>query len=97
MDKQANSADPYETPQNVESNQGLYCLHNVKVPTIHSLDKIIANIHSNLDIYTNIYILCVVSLDQTNISDCLQFSMQNIDMSCDLDRASRRSNVNVSQ
>ena len=96
MDKQANSADPYETPQNVESNQGLYCLNNVKVPTIHSLDKIIA-IHSNLDIYTNIYILCVVSLDQTNISDCLHFSMQNIDMSCDLDRASRRSNVNVSQ
>ena len=45
----------------------------------------------------NIYILSVVALDETNIYGCLHFSMQNIEMSCDLDRASKRSNVNVSQ
>ena len=44
-----------------------------------------------------IYILSVVTLDETNISGCLHFSMQNIEMSCDLDRTSWRSNVNVSQ
>ena len=44
----------------------------------------------------NIYILSVVALDETNISGCLHFSMQNIEMPCDLDRASRRSNFNVS-
>ena len=43
------------------------------------------------------YILSVVVLDETNISICLHFSVQNIKMSCDLYRASRRSNVNVSQ
>ena len=36
-------------------------------------------------------------LDETNISGCLHFSMQYIEMSCDLDPASRRSNINVSQ
>ena len=36
-------------------------------------------------------------LDETNISGYLHFSMQNIEMSFDLDRASKRSNVNVSQ
>ena len=45
----------------------------------------------------NIYILGAVALDETNISSCLHFSMQNIEMSCDLDRASRQSNVNVRQ
>ena len=34
--------------------------------------------------------LCVVSLDEINISGCLHFSMQNIEMSCNLDRASRQ-------
>ena len=38
---------------------------------------------------TNIYILSVVALDETNISGCLHFLMQNIEMSCDLDRASK--------
>ena len=32
-------------------------------------------------IYDNIYILSVVALDETNISGCLHFLMQNIDMS----------------
>ena len=45
----------------------------------------------------NIYILSVVALDETNISGCFHFSMQNIEMSCDLDHASRWSNVNASQ
>ena len=44
-----------------------------------------------------IYILSVVALDETNIPGCLHFSMQNIEMSCDLDCAFRQSNVNVSQ
>ena len=48
-------------------------------------------------IFYNIYILNVVALDETNIYGGLHFSMQNIEMSCDLDHASRRSNVNVSQ
>ena len=38
-----------------------------------------------LDIY--IEFLSVVALDETNISDCFHFSMKNIEMSCDLDRA----------
>ena len=50
-----------------------------------------------MGITTNIYILSVVDLDETNISGCLHFSMQNIEMYCDLDHASRWSNVNVSQ
>ena len=44
-----------------------------------------------------IYILSVVALDEANISGCLHFSMQNIEMSCDLDLVSRQSYVNVSQ
>ena len=40
---------------------------------------------------SNINILSVVALHESNIS------MQNIEMSFDLDRASRRSSVNVSQ
>ena len=43
------------------------------------------------------YILSSVALDETNMSGCLYFWMQNIEMACDLDHASRRSNVNVSQ
>ena len=44
-----------------------------------------------------IYILSVVALDVTNIFGCLHFSMQNIEMACDLYCTSERSNVNVSQ
>ena len=47
--------------------------------------------------FFNIYILSIVALDETNISSCLYFSMQNIEMSFDLELASRQSNVNVSQ
>ena len=46
--------------------------------------------------FVYIYILSVVDLDETNISGCLHFSMQNIEMSCDLDRAYRWSNINAS-
>ena len=52
---------------------------------------------SNWALFHNIYILSVVALDETNISGCLHFSMQNIEMSFDLDCTTRRSNVNVSQ
>ena len=52
---------------------------------------------NNLIVIANICILSVVAKDETNISGCLHISMQNIEMSCDLDRASRRSNVNISQ
>ena len=48
-------------------------------------------------LFSNIYILDVVFLDETNITGCLHFLMQNIEMSCDLDRASTANNVNVSQ
>ena len=41
----------------------------------------------------NIYILSVVALDETNIFGCLHFSMQNIEMSCDLDHTPRWSSV----
>ena len=43
----------------------------------------------------NIHILSVVALHEPNFSSCLHFTMQNIEISCDLDRASRRCNVNV--
>ena len=45
----------------------------------------------------HIYIVSVFALDETNISGCLHFSMQNIEMSCDLYCTSRRSKVNISQ
>ena len=44
-----------------------------------------------------IYILSVVALDQSDISSCLHFSKHNSEMSCDLNRAFRWSNVNISQ
>ena len=47
----------------------------------------------DLGTYHNIYILSVVALHESN----LHFSLQNIEMSCDLDHASRWSNVNISQ
>ena len=46
---------------------------------------------------TYIYILNVAALDETIIPSCLHFSMQNIEQSRGLGRASRRSNVNVNQ
>ena len=46
---------------------------------------------------TNIYILNVATLDETIIPSCLHFSMQNIEQSRGLGRASRWSNVNVNQ
>ena len=46
---------------------------------------------------TNIYILNVAALDETLILSCLHFSMQNIEQSRGLGRASRWSNVNVNQ
>ena len=57
-----------------------------------------SDILSGLNVSPNcyIYILSVVALDETNISGCLHFSMQNIEISCDLDGTSWRINVNVS-
>ena len=48
-------------------------------------------------IYAYIYILNVATLDETIIPSCLHFSMQNIELSRGLGRASRWSNVNVNQ
>ena len=49
--------------------------------------------------HTHIYILNVAALlvDETIIPSCLHFSMQNIEQSHGLGRASRWSNVNVNQ
>ena len=47
--------------------------------------------------FKNIYILNVAALDETIIPSCLHFSMQNIEQSRGLCRASRWSNVNVNQ
>ena len=44
-----------------------------------------------------IYILNVAALDKTIIPSCLHFSMQNIEQPRGLGRASRWSNVNVTQ
>ena len=48
-------------------------------------------------IIIDIYILNVAALDETIIPSCLHFSMQNIEQSRGLGRASRWSNVNVNQ
>ena len=45
----------------------------------------------------NINILNVAALDETIIPSCLHFSMQNIEQSRVLGRASRWSSVNVNQ
>ena len=50
-----------------------------------------------LELSHYIYILNVAALDETIIPSCLHFSMQNIDQSRGLGRASRWSNVNVNQ
>ena len=42
-------------------------------------------------------ILIVVALDEASISICLHFLTQNIDQSCDLDRATGWSNSNINQ
>ena len=49
----------------------------------------------SLQTLQNIYILNVAALDETIIPSCLHFSMQNIEPSRGLCRASRWSNVNV--
>ena len=54
-------------------------------------------ISKNLIHLINIYILNVAALDKTIIPSCLHFSMQNIEQSRGLGRASRWSNVNVNQ
>ena len=41
-------------------------------------------------------ILIVFALDETNLSNSLHFSMQNIEKSCDLNHPSWQSNVSVS-
>ena len=64
---------------------------------VHVKDKSLHQKSKLLILMLNIYILSAVALDETNISGCLHFSILNIEISCDLDRASRRSNVNVSQ
>ena len=49
----------------------------------------------NILLYINI--LNVAALDETIIPSCLHFSMQNIEQSRGLRRASRWSNVNANQ
>ena len=70
------------------------CIRKCHLMKSYAANNRIINI---TDAFQNIYILGVVVLDETKISGCLHFSMQNIEMSCYLDRASRWSNVNVSQ
>ena len=57
----------------------------------------IASYYKELLIKENIYIHNVAALDETIIPSCLHFSMQNIEQSRGLCRASRWSNVNVNQ
>ena len=45
----------------------------------------------------NIYSFIAISLDETSILVAVHFSMKNIYQSCELGRAVRRSNVDVSQ
>ena len=67
---------------------------NQKEESIYSTQRVRVGLYAW---YINIYILSVVVLHESNISSCLHFSTQNIEMSCDLDRVSRRRNVNTSQ
>ena len=48
-------------------------------------------------IFYNIYISIAIALDETNIFVAVHFSVKNINQSCDLVCALRRSNVDVSQ
>ena len=67
----------------------------------YKLNNLLKHKHSNKSSYkgliTYIYILNVATLDETIIPSCLHFSMQNIEQSRGLGRASRWSNVNVNQ
>ena len=61
---------------------------------IETLKRVVS---SNAILKHYIYILNVAALDETIIPSCLHFSMQNIEQSRGLGRASRWSNVNVNQ
>ena len=50
-----------------------------------------------LSLFYNIYILIVAAIDETIIPSCLHFSMQNIEQSRGLGRASGLNSVNVNQ
>ena len=54
-------------------------------------------VKSVLQLLMGIYILNVAALDETILPSCLYFSMQNIEQSRGLGRATRSSNVNVNQ
>ena len=47
--------------------------------------------------FFNIYIFIAIDLDETSILVAVYFSMKNIYQSCDLVRAVKRSNVDISQ
>ena len=65
---------------------------------MHWLKSVCASAQSDQSpSFQNIYILRAVALNETNISSCLHFSMQNIEMSCDVERPSGPSNIDVSQ
>ena len=59
----------------------------------YDCNYLICSMSVNVSVY--IYILNVATLDETIIPSCLHFSMQNIEPSRGLCRASRWSNVNV--
>ena len=61
-----------------------------KCSIFHIFKNMIFQRRQKVLLWNKIYILRVVALDETNIPGYLHFSMQNIEMSCDLD-------VNVSQ
>ena len=66
--------------------------------TWHILITFCIQIHVNIILpLTYIYIHNVATLDETIIPSCLHFSMQNIEQSRGLGRASRWNNVNVNQ
>ena len=54
---------------------------------LNQLSIILSKKYTILFVFSKIYILSVVALDETNISSCLHLSMQNVEMSCDLDHA----------
>ena len=72
-------------------------------PLLFDMKKIVFSAQStfknsgSVGAFFNIYILNVATLDETIIPSCLHFSMQNIEQSRGLGRASRWSNVNVNQ
>ena len=86
----------------------IYVIYNLTLGNERNGDEPIIPYHSqikhssnkfNQQFYniSNIYILNVAALDETIIPSCLHFSMQNIEQSRGLDRASRWSNINVNQ